>query len=96
MYSFSFLQEQQNHNRQVMLDLLWICCTQNSTPAANGEPMEVDQPKGEQAGAISTAMARHVGLLLIELVAPDVIYNGTPWPDEEFTKITVERCVFFL
>ncbi|XP_015116188.1 integrator complex subunit 5 [Diachasma alloeum] len=32
-----------------------------------------------------------VSLLLVELVSPDVMYNGLPWPDEEFTKVTVER-----
>jgi len=26
-------------------------------------------------------------LLLVELVSPDVMYNGLPWPDEEFTKV---------
>ena len=24
-------------------------------------------------------------------VSPDVMYNGLPWPDEEFTRVTVER-----
>lgn len=28
-----------------------------------------------------------VSLLLVELVSPDVMYNGLPWPDEEFTKV---------
>ncbi|XP_008210247.1 integrator complex subunit 5 [Nasonia vitripennis] len=32
-----------------------------------------------------------VSLLLVELISPDVMYNGLPWPDEEFTKVTVER-----
>ncbi|XP_058812921.1 integrator complex subunit 5 [Topomyia yanbarensis] len=33
----------------------------------------------------------YVSLLLVELVSPDVMYNGLPWPDEEFTKVTMER-----
>ena len=35
-----------------------------------------------------------VSLLLVELVSPDVMYNGLPWPDEEFTKVllTVLMC----
>lgn len=38
-----------------------------------------------------------VSLLLVELVSPDVMYNGLPWPDEEFTKafrlnITLSTC----
>lgn len=33
-----------------------------------------------------------VSLLLVEIVSPDVMYNGLPWPDEElFTKVTMER-----
>ncbi|XP_028161346.1 integrator complex subunit 5 isoform X1 [Ostrinia furnacalis] len=33
-----------------------------------------------------------VSLLLVELVAPDVMYNGLPWPDEDFTKqVSIER-----
>ncbi|XP_063621072.1 integrator complex subunit 5 isoform X1 [Cydia splendana] len=33
-----------------------------------------------------------VALLLVELVSPDVMYNGLPWPDEDFTKqVSIER-----
>ncbi|GBP46916.1 Integrator complex subunit 5 [Eumeta japonica] len=33
-----------------------------------------------------------VSLLLVELVSPDVMYNGLPWPDEDFTKqVSIER-----
>ena len=35
--------------------------------------------------------ARTLALLFIELVAPDVMYNGIPWPEEDFMKVTVER-----
>lgn len=28
-----------------------------------------------------------VSLLLVELISPDVMYNGLPWPDEEFAKV---------
>lgn len=33
----------------------------------------------------------NVALLLVELISPDVMYNGLPWPEEEFCKVTVER-----
>ncbi|XP_058055986.1 integrator complex subunit 5 [Anopheles bellator] len=33
----------------------------------------------------------YVSLLLVELISPDVMYNGLPWPEEEFTKVTMER-----
>lgn len=32
-----------------------------------------------------------VSLILVEMVSSDVMYNGLPWLDEEFTKITMER-----
>uniref|UniRef100_A0A1B0DPW1 Integrator complex subunit 5 C-terminal domain-containing protein n=1 Tax=Phlebotomus papatasi TaxID=29031 RepID=A0A1B0DPW1_PHLPP len=32
-----------------------------------------------------------VSLLLVEMISPDIMYNGFPWPDEEFTKVTMER-----
>lgn len=32
-----------------------------------------------------------VSLLLVELVSTDVMYNGLPFPDEEFSKVTMER-----
>ena len=28
-----------------------------------------------------------LSLLLVEIVSPDVMFNGLPWPDEEFTKV---------
>lgn len=32
-----------------------------------------------------------ISLLLVEMVSTDVMYNGLPFPDEEFTKVTMER-----
>lgn len=29
--------------------------------------------------------------LLVELVSSDVMYNGIAWPEEEFTRVTIER-----
>ena len=40
---------------------------------------------------ISVEAARKVALLLVEIVSPDVMFNGLPWPDEEFSKVQVER-----
>lgn len=28
-----------------------------------------------------------VSLLMVELISPDVMYNGLPWPEEEFCKV---------
>ena len=41
--------------------------------------------------SMSVSTGRQVALLLIELIAPDVMYNGIPWPEEDFMKVTVER-----
>ncbi|XP_039749082.1 integrator complex subunit 5 [Pararge aegeria] len=42
------------------------------------------------SGVVEGATA--VSLLLVELVSPDVMYNGLPWPDEDFTKqVSIER-----
>lgn len=35
-----------------------------------------------------------VAQILVELVSTDVMYNGQAWPDEEFTKVTMERDLF--
>lgn len=32
-----------------------------------------------------------ISLLLVEMISTDVMYNGLPFPDEEFTKVTMER-----
>lgn len=28
-----------------------------------------------------------LSLLLVQFVSPDVMYNGLPWPEEEFSKV---------
>lgn len=35
-----------------------------------------------------------VSLLMVELISSDVMYNGLPWPEEEFCKVTIERDVY--
>ena len=35
-----------------------------------------------------------VALLLVELISPDVMYNGLPWPEEEFCKVI--KLIFFV
>ena len=29
---------------------------------------------------------KQLAILLVDLVSPDVMYNGLPWPEEEFTR----------
>lgn len=41
--------------------------------------------------AMNAHTAKYVALLLVQLVTPDGMYNGIPWPDDESTKFTIER-----
>jgi len=34
---------------------------------------------------------KKLALQLVEVVSPDIMYNGIPWPEEEFMKVTMER-----
>jgi len=47
-----------------------------------------------------------LALLVVQFISPDVMYNGLPWPDEDFTKvkqsksvglkINIKKCLHFL
>ncbi|XP_012270853.1 integrator complex subunit 5 [Orussus abietinus] len=62
-------------NKMLLVETIKACC---SNPEGGQHPVNLD--------ALTI-----VSLLLVELISPDVMYNGLPWPDEEFTKVTVER-----
>ncbi|KYM81411.1 Integrator complex subunit 5 [Atta colombica] len=62
-------------NKILLIDVIKACC---SNQESDRYPINLD--------ALTM-----VSLLLVELVSPDVMYNGLPWPDEEFTKVTIER-----
>lgn len=62
-------------NKMLLIDVIKACC---SNQESDRYPINLD--------ALTM-----VSLLLVELVSPDVMYNGLPWPDEEFTKVTIER-----
>jgi len=42
-------------------------------------------PSGPEEGS------KRLALILVELISPDIMYNGIPWPEEEFIKVTIER-----
>ncbi|XP_076236302.1 integrator complex subunit 5 omd isoform X2 [Calliopsis andreniformis] len=62
-------------NKILLMDVIKACCNNRESERY---PVNLD--------ALTM-----VSLLLVELVSPDVMYNGLPWPDEEFTKVTIER-----
>ncbi|XP_012524934.1 integrator complex subunit 5 isoform X2 [Monomorium pharaonis] len=62
-------------NTMLLVDVIKACCT---VQLSDRYPINLI--------AMST-----VSLLLVGLVSPDVMYNGLPWPDEDFVKVTIER-----
>ena len=83
-------QDQQMLNRQVFVDTFAACCHDNR-PASASPPDGGPEP--ERTGAMTSRLARSLAVMFIELVSPDIMYNGIPWPEEEFMKVTMERCV---
>lgn len=47
-----------------------------------------NSPEGDK---IALESITQVSLLLVQFVSPDVMYNGLPWPEEDFCKVTIER-----
>lgn len=46
---------------------------------------------GNNGNMLSMEGFCQVSQLLLELVSNDIMYNGIAWPEEEFTKVTMER-----
>lgn len=44
--------------------------------------------------SVSLESVTQVSLQLVQFVSPDVMYNGLPWPEEEFSKVTIERDLY--
>lgn len=70
-------------NIQLFLDAVRSCCV--SSAILDPSTMEPGMP------TLSLDTVISVSLLLVELISPDVMYNGLPWPDEDGCKATVER-----
>ncbi|XP_031350418.1 integrator complex subunit 5 isoform X1 [Photinus pyralis] len=66
-------------NTEQFLRTLKACCT---VPVGDDDTAGVD---------VSVDSLTSVSLLLVQFVSPDVMYNGLPWPEEEFCKVTIER-----
>lgn len=46
---------------------------------------------GDMSKPLVPEAVADMALTLVELISPDVMYNGLPWPEEDFAKVTVER-----
>jgi hypothetical protein len=54
-----------------------------ATPSESSGKGKRENPEPE----VSVEAMRKVALLLVEIVSPDVMFNGLPWPEEEFSKV---------
>ncbi len=73
--------------------LLNICMAiqnggENGGGGGGGKGHHTNQGRSLQ---VSSEAMRKVALLLVEIVSPDVMFNGLPWPEEDFSKVQVER-----
>lgn len=62
-------------NRQLLVDAIKSCCS----------------TAGDLSKPLNAEAVADMALILVELISPDVMYNGLPWPEEDFSKVTVER-----
>lgn len=72
-------------NTEFFIQAIKSCCT---IPQNNHD---IDSLK---KSPISLESLTLVSLLLVQFVSPDVMYNGLPWPEEEFSKVTIERDLY--
>ncbi|XP_054715495.1 integrator complex subunit 5-like [Uloborus diversus] len=70
-------------NKQVILDAIQVCCRQSWR-------FPLDDVSNLNNHSLIPGM-KIVALLMVEIVSPDVMFNGLPWPDEDYLKVTVER-----
>ena len=88
MWVFFFLQESIAFNQQLFLDVFWaVACFGHIQPKTSSLRDAILTSER----VLSNHMSKMIALTLVDLVAPDVMFNGIPWPDQEFTKSTIER-----
>uniref|UniRef100_A0A023GBS5 Integrator complex subunit 5 C-terminal domain-containing protein n=1 Tax=Amblyomma triste TaxID=251400 RepID=A0A023GBS5_AMBTT len=63
-------------NKQLLLEAITACCALRNDRPSRTPPV---------------AGMKVVALLLVEMISSDVMFNGLPWPDEDFLKVTIER-----
>jgi len=83
-------QEQIACNTQSLIDALLLCCQEIVARDDNQyETMETDLKSRSET--IDEVGARMLSSALVELSTPDMLYNDTHWPEEEFLRISLER-----
>ena len=86
-------------DQQIFLDLLWtVCCFNPTNPSNTGSGStskpDVNKESSSHDRKLTSGVSKAMALMLIELVTSDVMYNGIPWPEEDFMKVTIERYVY--
>lgn len=79
----AFPEDETLFNKQIVLDVIACCCRPSWR-------FPLDEPSNSNPQSLIPGM-KIVALLMVELISPDVMFNGLPWPDEEFLKVTIER-----
>ena len=80
-----YVQEIIDSNTLTFVSLLFKLCHHNlSQGSFNNRENDQGREKSKEA-------TKQLSLLLVDLISPDIMYNGLPWPDEEFTRVTMER-----
>ncbi|XP_035710645.1 integrator complex subunit 5 isoform X4 [Folsomia candida] len=78
-------------NFELFLYVLMNVCMAVPSGGNVGEGFDVGLSVKDVGQVVSVEAMKKVALLLVEIVSPDVMFNGLPWPEEEFSKVQVER-----
>jgi integrator complex subunit 5 len=87
-------------NVQIFFSVLMLACCMPSNLKNRGTGSTRDERSEdgsecnyiEDCGfSIGLDFMRQVALLFVEIVSPDVMLNGLPWPDLEYSKMLIER-----
>jgi len=79
-------------NSLTFVSFLFKLCHNFAAAGTNTNGGGKNPREKEQMRERSREACKQMALLLNDLVSPDLMYNGLPWPiDEEFAKVTVER-----
>jgi len=94
------MQESVTFNRQLIVEVLWLSSCRNPPCTAKSTPIIPSGPKGTNGSVdigagggerMTVDVSKCLAQMFVELVTPDVMYNGVAWPEEELIRFTLER-----
>lgn len=77
-------------NCQLLTQIIRGCSIDKSHPPAQSMPTVEKKPSCDRE------TASYLADVLVELVCPDVTFTGVLWPEEELTRLTIERSEIIL